>query len=1510
MGNHLAREKARSPRPGARAAAEAEAATEHDGQAAIAQSEEANAAAAENGRDLAGEAEARAEARRALVNAPKRRNRGDFRTPNEQAGLRPQAAAIRDAAVLHGNVRAPVEQTRGLRESIKLNLPGPRANAQGARAAVAKALGQVAPIARAAQATGGPGDAAAAQAASAPGSAAQADAQVPQGEQPQATQSGQAQQGAQGQRADAQGPAAQAGAPAAGPIQPSVAPAPAIPGAGPSPQVANAGPGAAGPAGAVAEGAHAEGAQTDIAGAASSAGPQGAGPQSAGPQSAGPQSAGPVGPAATPGSGAALQPSQRLLQLAGQNPQSFLEGAFAQSPDSQQLKQFSQENAQFVQACQGLQSLSVDEVQHQGVDPFKVEPYKATGFNWESLQAVLSTVGDFAGKVADITGIVGTVCKVAGWVLTVLAPPVGAALNVVGNFLTLVEIIANIVAAACAGINAGIDVYRLCTTDNPQERLKFAARFADNVLTTVGRGGAALMAGGTGGIKEGRAAMSTLGKSLGQAGRGALKGLRSAGKGLASGGRMAGQGIARGGATMGKGAAQAGRGVAKGAGQAGRGAAAGAGQAGRGVAKGARQASSGVRQGARQASRGLSKGAARVRRGLAQGGRQGERGIEFGRRTMREGLEKGGRSAGRGLSVGGNSARAGIAQGGRTASRGLAQGRRTAAAGMAQGGRTMGRGAKQMGRGLGRGAVRAGRGVQRGARQTWSGLRDGWRTMAKAGGAETRALSRMTVGQRLKHLGYRKAYTEGARGAAGQHSTRVGRGLTRAAGVTKARRVLGTLSVVQRGKWTGLQVYGAIDDLYNQLPPLLKGDIAGAQRAYLESFDPNSNKDQMLIGSAASGGGGVAGVGDVGKAFSQMLLRDDTRKHVTQQMNARYNQATSANRQGAAGEMRSAERGLQTQAGSAPPVHNAPAPMGSAPSAPPVVRSAPSATPRMSTGRASGGGSGGGGSDAARQIEVYEQQLAQLEQQQAEYEAARVELEALEQSPLPDAAQGGAPSAIATLDADIAALGTAEQAATQARDVFQQNVEAHKGRAENAATLVEAARERRAVLDEQETGATKDAGDISKGQAGVREGEQKNAQVSSEGQRGQSEGKRTQGTVNSTRPEAQQQPPEEDVPWYRIDKHAVNLAKQAWQATVGRAMAAISEKWAQLKAKLTEMLVEFALGLAGGDDLKKQMSQAGQKGQKNATDNTQAQQDMGKAGGELAQGQAQAQTAEQLAQQTANEYADLVVEAETAMESAQSRKAEAQRWRDEMQASTAGFADAYGPTFEAAAQAQSRPWGQTDQSQNIAAVEAQLAQAEAQLEAEQAAAEQGGGEPEPQGEAPAQTQDALAAPGTSYEPAAESPGGVDTATVSEATASVNESATHSNDGDANAYFAQASAAVDHTQRGIAQSREALQRTLVDWDRQLAAQGVEERLADITPEIVAQFDQRTQGAHRLLNALAVQIERASAGDEQALSGLDTLAETLTEILEGVEATTQALLEGVSEGYLAHLEGAQE
>jgi hypothetical protein len=30
MGNHLAREKARSPRPGARAAAEAEAATEHD----------------------------------------------------------------------------------------------------------------------------------------------------------------------------------------------------------------------------------------------------------------------------------------------------------------------------------------------------------------------------------------------------------------------------------------------------------------------------------------------------------------------------------------------------------------------------------------------------------------------------------------------------------------------------------------------------------------------------------------------------------------------------------------------------------------------------------------------------------------------------------------------------------------------------------------------------------------------------------------------------------------------------------------------------------------------------------------------------------------------------------------------------------------------------------------------------------------------------------------------------------------------------------------------------------------------------------------------------------------------------------------------------------------------------------------------------------------------------------------------------------------------------------------
>jgi tRNA dimethylallyltransferase len=39
--------------------------------------------------------EARAEARRALVNAPKRRNRGDFRTPNEQAGLRPQAASRR-----------------------------------------------------------------------------------------------------------------------------------------------------------------------------------------------------------------------------------------------------------------------------------------------------------------------------------------------------------------------------------------------------------------------------------------------------------------------------------------------------------------------------------------------------------------------------------------------------------------------------------------------------------------------------------------------------------------------------------------------------------------------------------------------------------------------------------------------------------------------------------------------------------------------------------------------------------------------------------------------------------------------------------------------------------------------------------------------------------------------------------------------------------------------------------------------------------------------------------------------------------------------------------------------------------------------------------------------------------------------------------------------------------------------------------------------------------------------
>lgn len=372
----------------------------------------------------------------------------------------------------------------------------------------------------------------------------------------------------------------------------------------------------------------------------------------------------------------------------------------------------------------------------------------------------------------------------------------------------------------------------------------------------------------------------------------------------------------------------------------------------------------------------------------------------------------------------------------------------------------------------------------------------------------------------------------------------------------------------------------------------------------------------------------------------------------------------------------------------------------------------------------------------ARQIECYEAQLEELTPQQQAFATAQSRVDYLNSLPVPEADQPASPQAVTKLDGDITLLQTAEEQAETARGIFQTNLEAHRQREADAGTFLEDARERRAQLEAEQQLAEQNKADVVEGQGGLDTADEQNNKVGSEGEKGKSQGESTQGTVEGTSLEPEPEPPEEEAPWWRLDKHAADLAKKAWRATVGRALAYIGERWNQLKQQMMQMLVEFALGLAGGDELKAEFQNARGKSDTNAADIDSATAANEGSSGSIEEAETTGAEAQQDAAEAAAAYADLVVEAEETKQTAAERRQEAEQWKADMEAYITAFEGAYGTSFEEAGKAQSENFAVQDPTPTIDAINEAMGPLEeeyATLEAGLADEAQGGGEAAPAG---------------------------------------------------------------------------------------------------------------------------------------------------------------------------------
>ncbi|MFT5429895.1 MAG: hypothetical protein ACI9OJ_000568 [Myxococcota bacterium] len=1331
-------------------------------------------------------------------------------------------------------------------------------------------------------------------------------------------------------------------------------------------------------------------------------------------------------PMAVSYAGTPLAASEQLLAVAGQNPATFLEAGFQQSEEATALGSFRTDNAALAEAAAGLRTFAEDPTQHLGVNPVpQPEPYGITGFNLESVQGILQQVGGFCGTAADIVGIIALATRVAGWVLSVLAPPVGAALLVISNFTTLVEVILNVIAASCSGINAVIDIVRLCTTDDPKLRMQYATRFADNTLSAIGRGAVALTAGAGGGVQHGRAAFQTIRTSV-RAGGGAMRAgagtmLRGAGRGAltsVSSLRHVGGGLVRGGihATRGVGSQmiRAGGALRRGMGTAARSAQIGGGVARRGMRAGGATALRSARAGAGTALRGTRAGGGQALRGIRHGGGQVLQGMRRGRagmsnmrggfQTMGRGMRSGGRIAGHAIATGGRMARGGLASGGRIASGGIRTGRQIAA-----GGRRTGRFIAGVGRGSRRAA--SGRAIREGGAMVRKGARS---TGAAMGRGMARSGDELASGGRQFGQGARNSMSELSRptaGPLGAHMTRMyaAQGFRERMGVFWADQAstlvrpgagagrLHRAWMANRNFWghanAGLGLVDDVDDLTQWLPALANavqtGDFHGASQAYLNDLDLNTQdggpdesamgaayqmKDQALLAMELIGAdsdtspfgisfrsGDADSRSEFGalKGAAQHLLRDDPSWNAG--TNAAWNQQAGAARDGAVADNRGTLEGINSSAGGGArdAMANLPGPQTTGPQVGADPQRQADAPQQRAPQRAPAGPSGDVSAriarmtSIARQMEVYETQLDNLFAEQQAYETSRQRLERLNSLPVPTAPQPAAASMIPQLDEDIAALTQTEADALAAKTVFQANVERHTQRSEDAQTYIDDARTRRASLVGEQTAAAREGGDIEQGLGGLDRGDQEAERAAAEGERGKQSGDATKAEVDGTELESQAEPEQEDVPWYRIDKHAANLARSAWRATVGRAMRYIGERFASIKAQLMNMLIEFALGMAGADDLKQQFRDARAQADLNKEANQQT--------GDTHQATDQALTEQQTtgaetlteAQETAQGYADLVVEADETIAMAVERREAAELWKAEVVAYTAGFAESYTASFEGADEAQGAQWGQQDPSPTITAIDGQLSALTDEYDGiEQSLAN----EPAPEAQAPEMQGTGGAGPETMMpgpmtpapmmpgpemgsmmqgreqsqvmpEPMAPSSVGPEQAPPSSAppanlmqqSPEVDNTETREQDAppatgqlspEVNDAIAHIRRTTDSADRALTIGAQRISRTLDQWHGALGQGGLDMTGLDAAP--LATYEARIGPARQLIALIRSDTGAASMGDMAAIERLAGVDMVLREIANALQQIVESVLTAVQQGYdgeMKNIEGGQ-
>ena len=179
-------------------------------------------------------------------------------------------------------------------------------------------------------------------------------------------------------------------------------------------------------------------------------------------------------------------PAAEFEGLVGQNVADYLEGNLS----GEQLSQIEPRTRELLEAVDLLGDRSITDPEAgalQGLTGEGLEPgAQPTGYEGEPLWLrTLASIRDITGQLGGIVGIIGLVATVAGFILSLLIPPVGAFLLTVGRFCDIAALILDAISLVLGIILTGYNLYRLKNETNPEERRRLLGMVRKDAMGTV-----------------------------------------------------------------------------------------------------------------------------------------------------------------------------------------------------------------------------------------------------------------------------------------------------------------------------------------------------------------------------------------------------------------------------------------------------------------------------------------------------------------------------------------------------------------------------------------------------------------------------------------------------------------------------------------------------------------------------------------------------------------------------------------------------------------------------------------------------------------------------------------------------------------------------------------------------------------------------------------------------------------------------------------------------------------